>query len=205
MVGAPSPLDLPLHADIGILADLCKICVLATLYGQTEHGLAIQLNVAPIVARDLQRTFWKRYPVCAAWREAYVWSATANGYVETVFGWRARVSPDFNARSIQNFPCQANSAEMLRLACCLGTEAGVQIAAPVHDACLIAAPLSDLKKDIAKMVAAMEEASRIVLDGHHAIVEVDKVIKYPARYVDARGVDMWARLMVALEKAEKHG
>jgi DNA polymerase I len=172
----------------GAERDLCKIYVLATLYGQGEYGLAIQLNIAPIVARDLQRTFWRRYPTCAAWRDDYVWTATRRGFVETVFGWRARVSPEFNARSIQNFPCQANSAEMLRLACCLGAEAGVDIAAPVHDAVLISAPVDRLDIDIAKMVAAMEEASSLVLGGYTAIVEVDKIVRYPNRYVDKRDV-----------------
>ena len=93
---------------------------------------------------------------------------------------------------------------MLRLACCLGTEAGVQIAAPVRDAVLISSPLADLDGDIAKMVQAMEEASKAVLGGFQAIVEIDKTVKYPDRYVDPRGVDMWARLMAALKKAE-HG
>jgi hypothetical protein len=36
----------------------------------------------------------------------------------------------------------------------------------------------------------MEEASRVVLGGYQAIVEVDKIVKYPDRYVDPRGVDM---------------
>jgi DNA polymerase I-like protein with 3'-5' exonuclease and polymerase domains len=175
------------------------------LYGQGEYSLAIQLNVSPVVARDLQRTFWRRYPTCAAWREDYVWTAIARGYVETVFGWRARVSPDFNARSIQNFPCQANSAEMLRLACDLGTEAGVQVAAPVHDAVLICAPLADLDRNIEKMSGAMREASRVVLGGYEAIIEVDKIVKYPDRYVDPRGVEMWGKLMAALGKAERRG
>jgi DNA polymerase-1 len=35
---------------------------------------------------------------------------------------------------------QANGAEMLRMACCLGTEQGIEICAPVHDAVLICAP-----------------------------------------------------------------
>jgi DNA polymerase-1 len=94
---------------------------------------------------------------------------------------------------------------MLRLACDLGVDVGVQIAAPVHDAVLITAPLGKLDGDIGKMVAAMEEASRVVLGGYQAIVEVDKVVKYPDRYVDPRGVDMWGRLMAALKKAERHG
>jgi DNA polymerase I len=149
--------------------DLCKICVLATLYGQGEYSLAIQFGISPIAAGDLQRTFWRRYPTCAAWRYNYVWSATGrNRKVEAVFGWQARISPGFNARSIQNFPCQANSAEMLRLACCFGTEAGVQIAAPVHDAVLITAPRASLSADIAKMFRATEEASAAVLGGHRS-------------------------------------
>jgi len=41
---------------------------------------------------------------------------------QTVFGWTNHVRPDFNARSLRNFFMQANGAEMLRLACCLGVE-----------------------------------------------------------------------------------
>jgi hypothetical protein len=33
-------------------------------------------------------------------------------------------------------PCGANGAEMLRLACCLATERGIEVCAPVHDAIL---------------------------------------------------------------------
>ena len=94
---------------------------------------------------------------------------------------------------------------MLRLACDLGIEAGVQIAAPVHDAVLITAPLERLDADIAKMEFAMKEASKVVLGGYEAIVEVDKIVKYPDRYIDGRGVDMWGRLMAALKKAERRG
>ena len=37
--------------------------------------------------------------------------------LHTVFGWTVRVGPDANPRSLRNFPCQANGAEMMRLAC----------------------------------------------------------------------------------------
>jgi hypothetical protein len=33
---------------------------------------------------------------------------------------------------------------MLRLACCLATERGVRVAAPIHDALLVEAPIEDL-------------------------------------------------------------
>ena len=60
---------------------------------------------------------------------------------------------------------QANGAEMLRLACCLATERGIEVCAPVHDAVLIAAPLYRLDEDVAAMREAMREASSVVLDG----------------------------------------
>ena len=43
---------------------------------------------------------------------------------------------------------QANGAEMMRLAAIAATEAGIEVCAPVHDAFLIAAPLSRLEADI---------------------------------------------------------
>jgi len=57
--------------------------------------------------------------------------------LQTVFGWRVYVGPRANPRSLTNFPMQANGAEMLRLACCLATERGVAVCAPVHDALLL--------------------------------------------------------------------
>jgi DNA polymerase-1 len=54
---------------------------------------------------------------------------------------------------------------MLRLACCLATERGVEVCAPVHDAVLICAPLDHLDADIATTRAAMAEVSKVVLAG----------------------------------------
>ena len=36
-------------------------------------------------------------------------------------------------------PAQAHGAEMLRLACCLVTERGIQLCCPIHDAVLVEA------------------------------------------------------------------
>jgi hypothetical protein len=60
---------------------------------------------------------------------------------------------------------QANGAEMLRLACCLATERGVEVCAPIHDAVLIIAPDGEIEDSIATARAAMAEASRTVLGG----------------------------------------
>ena len=81
---------------------------------------------------------------------------------------------------------QANGAEMLRLACCLGTEQGIEVCAPVHDAVLICAPLDSLEADMARMQQAMAEASHDVLNGFELGTEA-KIIRYPDRYMDDRG------------------
>src|SRR5690348_3982832 len=83
----------------------------------------------------------------------------------TVFGWTRQFKELPKANSVRNFHMQANGAEMLRLACCLGTENGIRICAPVHDAVLIMAPMEELNADVARMRGFMEEASSVVLDG----------------------------------------
>ena len=55
---------------------------------------------------------------------------------------------------------QANGAEMLRLACCLATERGIEVCAPVHDAILICAPLDRIEADVVAAQAAMGEAAQ---------------------------------------------
>jgi DNA polymerase I-like protein with 3'-5' exonuclease and polymerase domains len=60
---------------------------------------------------------------------------------------------------------QSNGAEMLRLACCLATERGVSVCAPVHDALLVEAPASEIKDAVAETRAAMAQAAQAVLEG----------------------------------------
>jgi DNA polymerase-1 len=96
---------------------------------------------------------------------------------------------------------QANGAEMLRLACCLGTEQGIAVCAPVHDAVLICAPLDCLDADVVRMQDAMREASRIVLDGFELGTDA-KIVRYPDRYTDERGAVMWDRVMNLIRRQQ---
>jgi DNA polymerase-1 len=116
------------------------------------------------------------------------------GSLHTVFGWRLHTSAGANERSLRNFPMQANGAEMLRLACCLGTEQGIEVCAPVHDAVLICAPLDRLEAEVIKMQELMLESSRIVLNGFELGTDAS-VVRHPDRYMDDRGRMMWQRVM----------
>ncbi len=114
-----------------------------------------------------------------------------------MFGWRIAVGPDANPRSLRNFPMQANGAEMLRLACCLATEAGIKVCAPIHDALLIEAPLDDLDDAVATTQRLMAEASAIVLDGF-ALRTRCRVVRAPDRWTDHAGPAVWAAVESAL-------
>jgi DNA polymerase I len=177
---------------------LYKQCVLANQYGQGAYGLSKRIGEPQIVGRKLLQAFHETYRTFSHWSEAIINYAMSRGEIHTVFGWRQLMSCDplrpQNPRSLRNFPMQANGAEMLRLACCLGIERGVQISAPVHDAVLIMAPLDRLDHDIGAMREAMAEASRAVLGGFELRTEVH-IIRYPDRFMDEeRGRVMWDRV-----------
>jgi hypothetical protein len=174
--------------------ELFKQCVLAVQYGMEAESLAARIGQPTALARDLLRAHRDTYKDFWRWSDAAVDHAMLYGSLHTVFGWRIRVDENPNPRSLRNFPMQANGAEMLRLACCLATERGIEVCAPVHDAVLICAPLDRLEDDIAGMRAAMAEASKIVLAGFELRTTAARV-RYPQRFQDPRGTAMWDRVI----------
>jgi DNA polymerase-1 len=174
----------------GSTRELFKTCALGVQYGMEAPSLAARIGEPTIVARDLLRAHRETYRRFWRWSDAAVDCAMITGSLHTVFGWHVHVGDNPNPRSLRNFPMQANGAEMLRLACCLATERGIEVCAPVHDAVLICAPLDRLENDIAAMRRAMCEASRIVLDGFELRTDVMRV-RYPDRFHDPRGARMW--------------
>jgi hypothetical protein len=185
------------HSDI---RNVCKAVVLGIGYGMGTDALASRIGKSPAHARELLDLHRRTYPVFWRWSQAAVDVAMLTGKITTVFGWPLHIGPDANARSIRNFPCQANAAEMLRLACCLGVERGIEICAPVHDAVLIASPLDRLEEDILAMRMAMAEASRVVLAGFECRTDA-VTVRYPDRYADPRGVVMWSKVMDLFDRA----
>ena len=89
---------------------------------------------------------------------------------------------------------QSNGSEMLRIACCLMTEQGLRVCAPVHDAVLIEAPADRIDDAVAAAQEAMARASATVLDGLELRTDA-QIVRSPDRYMDARGAEMWDRVM----------
>jgi DNA polymerase I len=185
----------------GPARELFKQCVLGVAYGMEAKSLAQRIGQPEIVARDLLRSHHETYRRSWSWSDANVDRAMLLHPLMTVFGWPLRIGSDPNPRSLRNFPCQANGAEMLRLAACFATEQGIEVCALIHDAVLLAAPLDRLDHDIERMRAAMAKASRVVLDGFELRTDVN-VVRHPDRYQDPRGVVMWERVMKLVAKRE---
>jgi len=180
-------------ATHGPTRELFKQCGLAVQYGMEAQSLALRIAQPLVVARDLLRAHHQTYRQFWSWSDAAVDQAMLVGVIHTVFGWPIHIGEETNPRSLRNFPMQANGAEMLRVACCLATERGIEVCAAIHDAVLICAPLNRLEDDIAAMRAAMAEASRFVLDGFELATDV-KIVRWPERYSDPRGAEMWDRV-----------
>jgi hypothetical protein len=178
----------------GPTRELFKQCVLAVQYGMEAQSLAERIGQPPAMARDLLRAHHETYAVFWRWSDAALNHAMLYGSLHTVFGWTVHIDDEPNPLSLRNFPMQANGAEMLRLACCLATERGIEVCAPVHDAVLICAPLNQLEEDIGRMRTAMADASRIVLAGFELRSDATRVL-YPDRFKDPRGIAMWDKVM----------
>src|SRR5262249_34596256 len=140
--------------------------------------------------RELLALHRQTYPRYWEWSQANVDRAMLMGELQTVFGWQVHAGPEANPRSLTNFPMQANGAEMLRLACCLATDGGVRVCAPIHDALLIEGQAEDMDAAVAQAQDAMRRASELVLPGF-PLRSDSRIVRYPERYMDKRGAVMW--------------
>ncbi len=180
-----------------------KVCALAVQYGMQEHGLAVALGEQIAMARNLlqahrdtYRTFWR-------WSQLQVDRAMLTGTMQTVFGWPLSTADDSNPRSLANFKMQANGAEMMRIACCLATEAGIDVCCPVHDAILVEGPAGEIDGIVGQTQEIMAEASRVVLDEFELATDAE-VVRWPARYMDEkRGRTMWDRVVKLASEQER--
>ena len=88
---------------------------------------------------------------------------------------------------------------MMRLAAVIATRRGINVLAPVHDAFLIGASISDIEDAAAEMQRAMGDASEVLL-GFRLRSDV-KIWRHPERFTDKRGLETWRAVcrMLGLE------
>jgi hypothetical protein len=93
---------------------------------------------------------------------------------------------------------QSAGADAMRIAAIAATEAGIVVHAPVHDA-FLCAPLERLSRDTEHMAAIMVAAGQTATSGVTIRVEANEV-RWPGRYMDDRGREMWDTVMELLRR-----
>jgi hypothetical protein len=173
-----------------------------------ERTLAVRINRPVVYARDLLRAHRSTYRRFWEWSDAAVNLALFRGRLWTRFGWQTSTryrkptdkgSGDPNVRSLSNFVCQGNAADMLRLAAGFICDAGVMLDATVHDAILVEAAADEIDAAVDQARRAMDRASELVLYGFRLRTDFE-VIHWPDRYRDGRSAAFFDGLMTKLER-----
>jgi hypothetical protein len=193
------------HADV---RDMYKVMLLAVQYGMSTMTLAARLNISMIAATELLHQHHSLFSSYWAWSDDWLAQSLDSGVMRTVYDWQCLTGiTEFNERSIRNWPIQSTGAEILRVACILCHRHGIELLAPVHDAILIGAPIERIGADIALARECMRRASRVVLNadpaGTHELRTKPEIVRYPDRYSDKRGAEIWERVLGLLAEHEQ--
>jgi DNA polymerase-1 len=181
-----------------------KVGCLGALYGMQTDTLAQRLGVSTFVAHEMlgqHRGLFNQY---WAWVEDWIAHALDTGTMHTPFGWMCHTGiVEFNARSIGNFAVQATGADIMRLSCVWAHRRGINLCGSVHDALLIEAPIDRIEADVALTQEIMRRAARVVLKTTDAACDLRTdatIVRFPDRYADKRGVQVWADVLDLLEQ-----
>jgi len=188
--------------------DKHKIMLLAVQYGMAVETLAARLGVSTFEAHEMLTQHHEQFSQYWAWSDDWVQHALQTGMMRTAFGWTCRTGiTEFNDRSIRNWPVQATGADILRISCIMAARHNIKLLAPVHDAVLIEAPIERIEADVAVMREIMRRASRIVLNanpnGTHELRTDYTIVRYPDRYSDKRGAQIWDKVLQLLAAHQK--
>ena len=188
------------HKDI---RNRCKSVVLGTNYGMSAYGVAQAAKIHVLEAKSLLQKHRETYKKFWSWADNNKETGLLGLKLQTDFGWSIKVEGGIvKANTFLNWPMQANGAEMMRIACVLAVERGLKLCAPIHDALLIESSNDQIDADVTKLKECMSEASEGVL-GTGKICRVDaEIVKYPDRYMDEQGQEMWDKIMMLLAKRQ---
>jgi len=198
---APSDATKETYKDI---RNRCKSVVLGTNYGMSAYGVAQAAKIHVLEAKSLLQKHHETYKKFWSWANNNKNIGLLGLKLETCFGWPIQVkSGHVKANTFLNWPMQAHGAEMMRIASVLAVERGLKLCAPIHDALLIESSNDQIDTDVSKLKECMAEASEGVL-GTGKICRVNaEIVKYPDRYMDEQGQEMWDRIMMLLAKEQR--
>jgi DNA polymerase-1 len=155
------------------MRSIAKTMNFSIVYGISDFGLARDLGVTVRQAHKWIAEYEARYPHVRQYLDSLVAGASANGYVETMFGRRRYLaelkSPNrnirqFGERAAMNTPIQGTAADLIKIAMVRVDralkEAGLkaQLILQVHDELIVEAPEHEADQAAELLQQAMEGA-----------------------------------------------
>lgn len=178
--------------------EVLKSASVGPLYGMGARTLALKLHITVDEAEDLLRKHRRAYPRYWAYTDAVVETAGFERRIWTALDWRLNDAHRQKTNTIRNFPMQATCADILRLACCLATESGLEVLAPFHDAIIAHVPIEDVDESLELLSKCWSRASGALLGGFELRSDVCRekaAFEYPRRYVDGRHTDFFEKAL----------
>jgi hypothetical protein len=185
--------------------DQLKVMCLGTQYSMQALTLSTRLGITYIEAYEMLQLHRGLFSQYWHWSEDWLHHSLTTGEMHTVYGWQCATGiTELSERSIRNWPIQSTCADIFRLAYVWGTRHGLTLIAPVHDAVLLEAPEDQIEADVALMREIMRRASRVILnptaDGTIELRTDYKIIRYPDRFTDPRGTELWETVLKLLSE-----
>jgi DNA polymerase I len=176
-----------------------KRCALSVQYQMGVQGLAGALKTTEDIASGLLRQHRTAYRQYWRWQEQLLSDAIEFKEVVARGGWRLDTS-EMNRRSasskctpktVGNFPVQCAGAEVMRQATIYACLKGIPVIATLHDSLMVEGPIDQIDEIVRVTIEeCMDRASREIFNGH--VLRTEKsIIKYPNRYHDEDGEEMW--------------
>ena len=178
--------------------DQFKIVYLAANYRMGAETLARSLGIPTHEAKSLLTLIREEYSRFWRWSSAVTSRAYGCRQIYNSLGWQMQVNSQTKSTTLANWPMQSCGASMLHLTMILLRGTGVSVVAMVHDAVMIEAPVAEIAEAERVTKFAMEEASRMLLNGGTCRAEVEQRVEYPNRYKDERGYPFFSHLLAQL-------
>jgi DNA polymerase-1 len=177
---------------------------LACIYGIGASSLAGRIKRSRAFAGDFLKRHHRTFAQYWRWSDGVVAEAIRRGMYTSRHGWRYRVRPPLNIRSLRNWPVQTTGADILRCAVIFADTIGVEMLATAHDAVLIQAPEERIEQAAGEMAECMTRAALLLTDGFPLRVEID-IKRANERFIDPRGKATYALVEKFLaERGDQH-
>jgi hypothetical protein len=152
----------------------CKPLLLGLLYRMSAEGLTARLKVSSPEGRILHQRLHRTFATYFAWSEGIVTTTRAGHPLTTPLGWT--LHPRYHADSSRtrvNFLIQAGASDILRAACLLAEERGLELIMTVHDSLILQGSEMTIEETKQILSDVMREAATLVLGDVGKVMRVD--------------------------------